>query len=84
MTDSSPTTLSPSLAGAGEDRLELSWNIRAYDFIHRIQEYFGMSRYMTVNYTSPVTISPDDPKYPVLLEGEQKGFYRIRKIPKCQ
>ena len=84
MTDSSPTTLSPSLAGAEEDRLELSWNIRDYNFIHRIQDYFGMSRYLSVNYMSPISINPDDPKYQVLLEGEQKGFYHICRKPKRQ
>ena len=82
MTDSSATTSSPSQAAAEEVSLELSWKIKDRDQIHRIQAYFGMSRYMSVNYTSPIDIKPDDPKYPVLLEGEQKGFYWICRKPK--
>ena len=69
MTDSSPTTLSPSQAQAGEVELVLSWNIKDRNFMHRIQDYFRMERYMSVNYMSPVKIAPDDPKYQVLLEG---------------
>ena len=84
MTDSSPTTLCPSPAGAGEDELVISWKTKDWNFIHRIQDYFGMPHYTSVNYLSPIKISRDDPKYPVLLEGEQKGFYRIQKKPKCQ
>ena len=81
MTDSSHTTLYPSPERAGEDELVISWKIKDRNFIHRIQDYFGMGRYMSVNYTSPIKISSDDPKYPVLFEGEQKGFYRILKFP---
>lgn len=84
MTDSSPTTSYPSQAAAEEVSLEISWRIKDRNLIHRIQAYFGMSRYMTVNYTSPVGIKPGDPKYPVLLEGEQKGFYWILRKPKRQ
>lgn len=43
-----------------------------------------MSRYLSVNYMSPINIGTDDPKYPVLLEGEEKGFYRICRRPKRQ
>ena len=84
MTDSNPTTLSPSQEKAGGVELVLSWNIKDKDFRHRIQDYFGMQRYMSVNYMSPISISPDDPKYQVLLEGEEKGFYRIVRKPKRQ
>lgn len=82
MTDSSPTTLSPSQATAGEDDMVIFWKIKDWDFIHRIIDYFGMPRYFTVNYTTPFRMKRDDPKYTVLLEGEQKGFYRISR--KCQ
>ena len=84
MTDSSPTTLSPLQAKAGGVELVLSWRIKDWNFIHRIQDYFGMSRYLSVNYMSPISINPDDPKYQVLLEGEQKGFYHICRKPKRQ
>lgn len=84
MTDSSPTTLFPSPATAGEDDYLISWRTKDWNFIHRVQDYFGTPRYLSVNYTSPITISRDDPKYPVLLEGEQKGFYRITKIANCK
>lgn len=77
MTDSSPTTLFPSPATAGEDELVIFWNINDWNFIHRIIDYFGMPRFFTVNYKTPFRIKRDDPKYKVLLEGEQKGFYRI-------
>ena len=82
MTDSSPTTSSPSQATAEEVDLSLSWRTKDRDQIHRIQAYFGMSGYMSVNYISPISIKPDNPKYPVLLEGEKKGFYWILRIPK--
>ena len=81
MTDSNPTTLCPSPAIAVEDDLVISWKIKDWKFIHQIQDYFGMKHYLSVNYTSPITISRDNPKYKVLLEGEQKGFYRICKLP---
>lgn len=84
MTDSNPTTLSPSPAKAVEVEIVLSWRIKDIPFIHRIQDYFGMSRYLSVNYMSPINIGTDDPKYPVLLEGEEKGFYRICRRPKRQ
>ena len=84
MTDSSPTTSYPSQAEAGEVDIVISWKIKDWNFIHRIMDYFGMHRYLSVNYTSPFRIRRDDPKYPVLLEGEQKGFYTICYKPKCQ
>lgn len=84
MTDSSPTTSCLSQAKAGEVELMLYWSIKDRDFMHRIQDYFGMSRYLSVNYMSPINISPDNPKYQVLLEGEEKGFYRICRLPKRQ
>ncbi len=64
--------------------MHLSWKIKDRATIYRIQRYFGMPRYMTVNYLSPINIKPDDPKYPVLLEGQEKGFYRICYLPKRQ
>ena len=84
MTDSNPTTLSHLQAKAEEVEVMLSWNTKDWDFIHRIQDYFGMKRYMSVNHMSPINIKPDDPKYPLLLEGEEKGFYRICRKPKRQ
>lgn len=67
-----------------DKQMYLSWNTKDRAVIHRIQDYFGMKRYMTLNYLSPINIKRDDLKYPVLLEGQEKGFYRICYLPKRQ
>lgn len=62
------------------DKMVISWETRDIDLIHKIQEYFGMPKGMTVNKRSEYAIMPNDPRYPKLLEGEKKGLYQIIPI----
>ena len=74
MTDSSLTTSSPSQEKAGEDEYLIKWRTRNWEHINQIREYFGIGD-VSVNFTSSLTIRNDDPRFPKLLEGAQKGFY---------
>lgn len=74
-------SLFPSFETTGENEYIVSWRIRDWDMIHRIQEYFGMPRYTTLNRLSKITIKRDDPKWETFVEGVRKGFYWAYKTP---
>ncbi len=71
----------PDMTVCGEDEYIMSWRIKDWDMIHRIQEYFGMQRYTTVNRLSKVTMKKTDPKWNDLLDGLRKGLYWLYKVP---
>lgn len=76
----------PDMTVCGKDEYILSWRIKDWDMIHRIQDYFGMPRYTTINRLSKITIRRDDPRWETFLEGLRKGFYwvnNVSKVIKC-
>ena len=62
----------------GDDEYIVRWNIRDIQRIHAIQDWFGQSRYVTLNGWSIFRIKKDDPRFPKFQEGAEKRLYYIR------
>lgn len=54
----------------------VSFNIKDYGYIRRIQERFGMEKKLTVNYECPVELD-DEADVELLREVERLGYIRI-------
>jgi hypothetical protein len=70
----------PDMTVCGKDEYILSWRIKDWDMIHRIQDYFGMPRYTTLNRLSKIKIKRDDPKWNDFLDGLRKGIYWLTNV----
>jgi len=69
----------PDITVCGKDEYIISWRIRDWELIHRIQDYFGMPRYTSLNRLSKITIKRDSPKWNDLLDGIRKGLFWVHK-----
>lgn len=76
----------PDITVCGKDDYIVSWRIKDWNLIHRIQDYFGMPRYTTLNRLSKITIKRDSPKFEDMLDGIRKGLfwaYQLPTVSKC-
>lgn len=71
----------PDLAHTGKDEYIISWRIRDWNLIHRIQDYFKMPRYTSLNRLSKIKIKQTDSKFEDLRDGVRKGLFWAYQLP---
>lgn len=71
----------PDLTQTGKDEYIISWRIRDWNLIHRIQDYFKMPRYTSLNRLSKIKIKQTDSKFEDLRDGVRKGLFWAYQLP---
>jgi hypothetical protein len=71
----------PDITVCGKDEYIVSWRISDWNLIHRIQDYFNMPRYTSLNRLSKIKIKQNDPKYEDLRDGIRKGLFWVYQLP---
>ena len=71
----------PDITVCGKDEYIVSWRIRDWNLIHRIQDYFNMPRYTSLNRLSKIKIKQNDPKFEDLRDGIRKGLFWVYQLP---